>query len=449
MSLLPRLRVHPNGRYLMTESGAPFFWLGDTAWTLFQNLTRSEVDHYLTVRARQGFNVTQIVALSEFDGLRVGNPEVGLPFDDMDPQRPNERYWQFVDWVIARAEQRGLYVALLPTWGDKVTPGWGDGPAIFFERIDALRAYGAWIGARYKQASNVIWMIGGDRPPVMEEGRRSRAGTPNYDYRAHWRALAEGIDAGQGAHTLTTYHTWGGRPTTSAHLHDEPWLDVNTMQSGHGGGHDVPVWQWVGEDWARTPVKPTLDLEPNYEDHPVNPWPKWDPALGYFNDGDIRRQCYRSVFAGACGVTYGHQSMWAFTDPRRPLINHPRVFWQEAIERPGANQVQHLRRLMESRPFFDRIPDDTLITAGQGEGAQHLVATRDAHGRYAMVFFPEAVRSATINLAPLAAAVRATWYDTHTGTSHDAGTFTDRASRVFETPIGWHDWVLVLDAKSN
>jgi Protein of unknown function (DUF4038) len=31
----PRLKVSPNGRFLVKEDGSPFFYLGDTAWELF------------------------------------------------------------------------------------------------------------------------------------------------------------------------------------------------------------------------------------------------------------------------------------------------------------------------------------------------------------------------------------------------------------------------------
>ena len=116
-----------------------------------------------------------------------------------------------------------------------------------------------------------------------------------------------------------TYHPWGGH-SSSEWLHEEDWLDVNMMQSGHGGGHDVPVWDMIAHDYALKPTKPTLDGEPNYEDHPVSPWPKWDPANGYYRDHDVRKQLYRSVFAGACGVTYGHHSMWQFYEPPRQMV---------------------------------------------------------------------------------------------------------------------------------
>ena len=84
---------------------------------------------------------------------------------------------------------------------------------------------------------------------------------------------------------------------------------MNMMQSGYGSGHDVPVWNSIHHDYHLQPAKPTLDAEPNYEDHPVNPWPKWDTASGYFRDYHVRKQCYRSVFGGAPGVSYGHHAV--------------------------------------------------------------------------------------------------------------------------------------------
>src|SRR5690606_6208486 len=156
-------------------------------------------------------------------------------------------------------------------------------------------------------------------------------------------------DAGAGFRTLKTYHP-NGRQTSSTWLHNEDWLDFNMMQSGHGSGRDTAVWDMISADYALEPPKPTLDGEPNYEYHPVNPWPKWDSSNGYYRDYEFRKQLYRSVFAGGCGVTYGHHSVWQFYAPPRAPHNHAECTWYEAIERPGANQVQFLRYLIESRP---------------------------------------------------------------------------------------------------
>jgi hypothetical protein len=223
------------------------------------------------------------------------------------------------------------------------------------------------------------------------------------------------------------------------------------MQSGHGGGHDQPVWDWVAQDFALTPAKPTLDLEPNYEDHPYNPWPRWDPASGYFRDHDVRKQVYRSVFAGACGVTYGHHALWQFAGPRYAVINFADRDWVNALYRPAASQMVFLRQLIESRPFFPRIPDQSLIVGDAGKGGFHLQATRDREGTYAFVYFPLNDQTARIDLSKLnAKKLRAWWYDPRTGVGTLIGEFDGGSQREFRTPPTGPDWVLVVedDAKN-
>src|SRR6266849_1030209 len=97
------IRVSANQRFLVREDGTPFFYLGDTAWALFQRLDREEADRYLRDRAAKGFTVIQAVALSEFDGLRVPNRYGDLPLHDGDPHRPNDTYFRHVDAVVGVA----------------------------------------------------------------------------------------------------------------------------------------------------------------------------------------------------------------------------------------------------------------------------------------------------------------------------------------------------------
>jgi hypothetical protein len=120
MTTLPRLKASDNGRFIVTETGDPFFWLGDTAWDLLHRCTLEEVRHYFGTRQRQGFNVILTVALAEPDGVRTTNHDGNLPLHDLDPTRPNDTYFAFIDTVIAEAKAHSLYIALLPTWGDKV-----------------------------------------------------------------------------------------------------------------------------------------------------------------------------------------------------------------------------------------------------------------------------------------------------------------------------------------
>ena len=261
------LRISADRRKLVQADGTPFFYLGDTAWELFHRQTREEAAEYLAVRAEQQFTVIQAVALAEFDGLRTPNPYGHVPFHDLDPTRPNEDYFQHVDWIVARAGALGLVVGLLPTWGDKVTRGFprAIGPEVFDP--DSARVYGRFLGQRYREQA-LIWILGGDRELTQAS------------HLLTYRAIAEGIREG-GARQPMTFHPRGGASSSQV-VHGEAWLDFNMIQSGHQG-RDNPTWDMVDLDLAKLPPRPTLDGEPNYEDHPVMA-PGWKAAGEWFTD---------------------------------------------------------------------------------------------------------------------------------------------------------------------
>ncbi len=194
---LPTLAVSPDKRSLIFADGSPFFYLGDTDWETFHRCTREDAELLCKDRASKGFNVLQMVALAEFDGLGAPNAYGHVPLVDSDPLRPFEEYWKHVDWVVECANRHGLYVGLLPTWGDKWHKGaWGKGPVVF--NTDNARAYGAWIGARYRTAG-VIWIMGGDRTIDTEEQLLII------------REMAEGMREGDGGAHLITFHPCGNQ----------------------------------------------------------------------------------------------------------------------------------------------------------------------------------------------------------------------------------------------
>ena len=157
-----QIGVDPTGSYLVTKKdGKPFFMLADTGWELFHRLTREEAVHYLETREKQQFNVIMAVALAEINGLRAPNMYGSLPFKDLetlewavtpgnDPAIPGEYdYWDHVDFIVEEAAKRGMYIGLLPTWGDKVAYLWGEGPMVFYNHPEAAYAYAKRLAERY------------------------------------------------------------------------------------------------------------------------------------------------------------------------------------------------------------------------------------------------------------------------------------------------------------
>ena len=430
---LPRLRVSDNKRFLVTADGRPFFWLGDTAWELFHRATREDAERYLQNRAKLRYTVIQAVALAEFDGLAVPNAYGHTPLAGNDPAQPNEAYFAHVDWIVRRANELGMYIGFLPTWGDKWNKKWGVGPEIFTP-ANAER-YGEWLGRRYRDAG-IIWILGGDRPIESDA------------HREIIRAMAKGLRAGDDGAHLMTFHPPGGQGS-STWFHDEPWLDFNMRQNGH-------VTEFTGRyeltraDYDRTPVKPVLDAEPIYEDHPVSFDAK---KLGHSISADVRRPLYWDLFSGGFGHTYGHHSVWQMWTPQREPINNPLLPWTEAIDQPGALHMQHGRALIESRPFLTRIPADDVIVTGRvptsvpGSGRYRFIATRDTDRSYAMVYAPVG-RPFRVRLDAIAGkSVRAWWFNPRDGSAKPAGTFAAKGEQDFTPPDRGEllDWVLVLD----
>ncbi len=436
LSFAQKLRVSENHRCLVTEQGVPFFWMADTAWELFHRCTMEEAAMYLTKRAQQGFNVVQAVALAELDGLNTPNPYGETPLLNNDPLQPNEKYFEHVDGIIKKADELGIYIALLPTWGDKLFKNtWGVGPEIFNTGNAAF--YGDWIGNRYKDYDNIIWILGGDRNP--------RKGSEDV---AVWNAMAEAIANASGGYeqTLMSYHPQpreGGG--SSAWFHEEPWLDFNMHQTGHCAGQGT--YNHISHDYLLSPTKPVLDGEPLYEDHPNCFNAK---ELGYSIPEDIRRIMYWNVFAGAFGQTYGCHDVWQMFTPDKKGINNPLRPWTVALNLPMANQMKHLKNLLLSRPVLSRIPDQSMIMGAQEDTSDYVIATRDSAGSYAMIYFPSG-KSTQIDLSKLhGETLNSWWYDPRTGAAFKGSQLRTISLAVVPPTAGQgQDWVLVVDDASK
>jgi hypothetical protein len=413
---LPRLHISPDG-HSFTANGKHFFWLGDTAWSLFAKLDLPEAKRYFATRRAQGFNVIQAHILDgQFDAPETGDSRAFLNNDFLEP---NEAYWRHADQLIDEAARHGLYLALLPAWARSYT----EAKNARLTDPATARRYGLWLGQRYRHRTHLVWILGGDVKPTRH---------------AVYDALAEGLREGAGPHTLISYHPPGGtnRPpasSTGEWYHGKPWLSFNLIQSGHRVGNRN--FERIAEDYARLPAKPTLDSEPCYEGHPIQH--KFEN--GEFRAHHLRQRAYWSVLAGAAGFTYGANGVWQMDKPGAIFkASHHNRFWYDALNLPGAQQMRHLRTLFGQQAWT---PSPQLIA----ESAEPLQAARSSRGRAWLVYFPTG-RAATLQLPGL---VRARWFNPRNGqsaaaTKHPAGPTTFQPPGA---PGDDNDWVLLLERR--
>lgn len=446
-------------RHLVHKDGSPFFFMADTAWQLFHKLTREETISYLENRRARGFTVILASVMPDYYPLDGPNRYGVTTLINNDPERPNLNpsnitikgigysFWDHVDWVIDQARDRGMYIGLLPTWGDKVTKMVGLGPEIFTPVKAAT--YGTWIGKRYAHKDNIIWIIGGDR------------GAGKAEHRNIWNAMARAIKAADSRH-LMTYHPWTyqafwfypawGGGSSSTWFHGEDWLDFNMIQSGHFS-YNRPNYRVIGRDFRLEPVKPTLDGEPNYEDHALQQHIVTPYFARWFNELDVRKGMYWSLLAGACGHTYGHHAIWQFAMtgvpstgiPRRPLC-----IWKEAINYPGSLQCGLARRLFESRQWQKLTPRQDFIKSGEKRGRRHVQAAVASDGSFVFVYIPESRERVTLATSLLMGGhFSAAWFNPRNGESTNIGVFEKTAVWKIRSPETGPDWVLVLDARCD
>lgn len=419
----PLLRVSENGRYLEREDGTPFFYLGDTGWDLFGALDREETVRYLSDRADKGFTVIQAVVL--FRNLSLPNAYGEVPLTDNDPGRPNEAFFRHVDFVVDRAGELGLYIGLLPAWGSF----WAGEDAVFTPE-NAL-TYGEYLGKRYT-GKPVIWILGGD------ENISSR--------RQHEiiEAMAMGVRKGDGGEHLITFHP-RGPGLSSDYLHNEEWLDFNMYQSSHAA-HDHDNGLYAQHDYALVPAKPTLDGEPRYETIRTGFYFQGFNRLDIFDDYDCRQAAYWSLLGGACGHTYGHNSIFQFWEEGKEPFFGAAVPWQEALDHPGAFQMGILKELVTSLQWEKLAPAQEIILGGPAEGGAKIRAAAAGDGSFALVYSPYGEQF-TIDKGFLTPGIASeSWFDPRYGITYRIHASHTRGIQTYTPPTSGrgNDWLLIL-----
>jgi hypothetical protein len=439
---LPQLKISANKQYFQTADGKPFFWLGDTGWLLFVKLDREETIQYLDIRKEQGFNVIQVMvlhdlshAVNRYGDSALKNKNVATPAitsgHSVDKDAEYD-FWDHVDFAIDEAAKRGMYMALVPVWGSNVKGG--------KVSVKQARSYASFLANRYKNKSNIIWLNGGD--------------IKGSDSLNVWKAIGTTLRQHDKKH-LITFHP-RGRTSSSEWFHNETWLDFNMFQSGHRTyAQDTSsneIWHYGEDNWKYAdadrkmrPVKPTLDGEPSYENIPYGlhdfTLPRWKAA-------EVRRYAYWSVLAGGAGFTYGENSVMQFYTLTSTDGNFgANKVWKDQMTAEGARTMQYLKNLVLSKPYFERVPDQSMVL-NSGERYERLAAARGKRYAFIYTYTGKAIQ---VQMGKIEGVnVKASWYDPSTGNKIDLGVFVNSGIKGFAPPLARradsNDLVLVLES---
>ncbi len=191
------------------------------------------------------------------------------------------------------------------------------------------------------------------------------------------------------------------------------------------------------------PAKPTIDMEPAYENHPTG---ANQPRV---NSHKVRTQAYAAMLAGAAGHGYGSLDLFYFyKDADGPFPKNGFQDWRTAAAYEGSRQVGLMRRLFEQRPWYKLVPDQSVLASGAGSGPYRLVSARAEDGSFVIAYTPRG-QPLTIEMSKLAGAkVKARWYDPRDGRWQEIGEFTNTGVHEFPAPSQGltNDWTLVLDS---
>jgi hypothetical protein len=459
------LVVAPDNHHLMHADGTPFVYLADTAWCATR-VNREGIDFYLEDRRAKGFTVIQMISFSfAMNGLvppnfygdeffMGGHPSNGEPWDwcrlvdwagkrvkrflgcqtrpgrwQSGPAQLNPAYFVHIDYIIDKAAEKGIYVALLPWWTNY------DTNETIFDTTAAFN-YGNFLGSRYVNRANLIWVMGGDGPVELHGAGHI------------WQAMADGIRAGDGGKFLMTWHPTiegGGGPQTP------PYINFLMVQTGHYVFDNPLSYQWITQYY---PVMPVLDGESRYEDDKTGFSAEGPPHDAY----STRQAAYWSILAGACGHTFGNLCVVFFSDDAwnasgfwqtskyqgyTPATSGTR--WTLALNTEGQRSMAHLRKLLDSRPFVELVPDQGLVT-DELSGEAHIQAARGQS--YAYVYNATG-QPFTVNMGRISGSqVKAYWFDPETGEVIFIGRFDNTGQQIFAprgNPGRRNDRVLILD----
>jgi hypothetical protein len=418
------LKVSADKRYLVDQNNVPFFIDGSSPQGLITQLSEDDADYYFSVRASQGFNSAWVDLIQSTDGNIASTYDGIAPFTTPgDFSTPNPAYFQRADDMINIAASYGISLFLLSADAYLIDLIRSNGTTKDFN-------YGAYIGNRYKDFPNIVWLHGNDFQTWMTSDDQLLL------------AIANGIKSVDSNHIHTAELSYG---STSPAGWSDTFLDPNwqppqaTLDSVYTA---IPTYDWMLRAYNRG-LGPVYLVEGNFEhEHNLGDGDMGTPDI-------LRKQAYWTATSGGVGQIYGdHYEV--------PFLSG----WQAYLDDPGAIQAGYWSSLFQSLgEWYNLVPDQThaFFTAGYGtyDGSGNITsntygtASITPDGTLAVIYTPT-VTALTIDMASFSGSVGARWFDPSSNafTAIVGSPFSNSGSRSFTPPglnaSGFGDWVLLL-----
>jgi hypothetical protein len=416
------LKISSNNHYLVDHNNRPFFIQADTPWSLFVALSKTDAETYLENRFQKGFNAITVNLIEHwFNGDSTAYPYASVnkqgekPFSDylkdgnVDFTKPNNAYFEHVDYLIRKALDKRILVMLTPAYMGYIGQREGWYTEVLANGPDRCREYGRYLGKRYRNFPNICWIMDGDRNPDSLS-------------RPLEREIIAGIKEFDNIHLFTAHC----HPTNSSRdqWEGDYWLDLNAVYTYNDR---VYVYEKCLDNYRRLPAKPTFLFETAYEgEHDYTP-------------PQIRAEMYWGWLCSIGGQQMGNNPIWKFAKG-----------WQAAMDGQGSMDAARLKKLVDSRKWFNLVPDynHEVVTNGYGSGESYVSAARTMDGETVIIYIPQDGTSIDVDLTNISGRkTKAWWFNPRDGESSLIGKFLTRNTETFQKPDS-HDWVLVIDKAS-
>lgn len=420
------LKVSTNGRYLVDQNNEPFQVIADTAWSLMQAYTTAQATQYLEDRRLKGFNTINVF-ISGYNP-NTANTNGDYPFVGTDLSQPNAAWFSHVDNIINIAASKGIQFYLgTANLGSSSCDGPPDPYKCYMTTSNAT-SLGQYLGNRYKNFPNIMWVHGGDTEPS-----EAPTLTPLVT------ALDNGIKQFDTNH-IASYHITAIHSSSEVYL-TSSWHNFSSAQTFYNDATNAPnAYKLLHTDYTAGTVKPTLLVEPCYE--------RFTPPGGTITTPyHVRQQTGWAALSGAFGISIGSDPFF------QPVLPSD---WASYLNLNGTINAKYIAEALQQYDWYIDVPDTStshqLVTSGFGTygSATYATAALASDGSHGWVYVPTEM-SPVVNMAKFSSAVTAKWYDPTTGTATLIGTFANSGSRTFTSPSTAHpdgtkDYLLELKA---